>query len=101
KFDDRPAVRDANLAAFRAGYNFGETAELIRVHYEDEAAPAPPGHHRHVNGTQALAYGLIAASVRSGLGLFLASYPITPASGLLHALSRHRKSGGHTIRAGG
>jgi 2-oxoglutarate ferredoxin oxidoreductase subunit alpha len=99
KFEDAPPVRDANLAAFRAGYNFGETAELIGVHYEVDAAPAPPGTYRNVNGTQALAYGLIAASVRSGLGLFLASYPITPASELLHALSRHRKFGVHTIQA--
>ncbi|HZC13943.1 MAG TPA: 2-oxoacid:acceptor oxidoreductase family protein, partial [Thermoleophilaceae bacterium] len=99
KFADKEAVRDANLAAFRAGYNFGETAELFAVHYEVEAAPAPPGTYRNVNGTQALAYGLIAASVRSGLGLFLASYPITPASELLHALSRHRRFGVHTIQA--
>jgi 2-oxoglutarate/2-oxoacid ferredoxin oxidoreductase subunit alpha len=99
KFADRPAVRDANLAAFRAGYNFGETAELLAVHYEVEPAPAPPGTYRNVNGTQALALGLIAASVQSGLQLFLASYPITPASELLHALSRHRRFGVHTIQA--
>ena len=92
-------MRDANLAAFRAGYNFGETAELLAVHYEVEPAPAPPGTYRNVNGTQALALGLIAASVQSGLGLFLASYPITPASELLHALSRHRRFGVHTIQA--
>jgi 2-oxoglutarate/2-oxoacid ferredoxin oxidoreductase subunit alpha len=99
KFRDNHPVRDANLAAFRAGYNFGETAELLAVHYEVEPAPAPPGTYRNVNGTQALALGLIAASVRSGLGLFLASYPITPASELLHALSRHRRFGVHTIQA--
>jgi 2-oxoglutarate/2-oxoacid ferredoxin oxidoreductase subunit alpha len=99
KFDDKPPVRDANLAAFRAGYNFGETAELLAVHYEVDPAPAPPGTYRNVNGTQALALGLIAASVQSGLGLFLASYPITPASELLHALSRHRRFGVHTIQA--
>ena len=99
KFEDKPPVRDANLAAFRAGYNFGETAELIAVHYEVEPAPAPPGTYRNVNGTQALAYGLIAASVQSGLGLFYASYPITPASELLHALSRHRRFGVRTIQA--
>jgi 2-oxoglutarate ferredoxin oxidoreductase subunit alpha len=64
-----------------------------------DPAPAPPGTYRNVNGTQALAYGLIAASVRSKLGLFLASYPITPASELLHALSRHRRFGVHTIQA--
>jgi 2-oxoglutarate/2-oxoacid ferredoxin oxidoreductase subunit alpha len=99
KFEDKPPVRDANLAAFRAGYNFGETAELLAVHYEVEPAPAPPGTYRNVNGTHALALGLIAASVQSGLQLFLASYPITPASELLHALSRHRRFGVHTIQA--
>jgi 2-oxoglutarate ferredoxin oxidoreductase subunit alpha len=99
KFEDNQPVRDANLAAFRAGYNFGETAELLAVHYEVDPAPAPPGTYRNVNGTQALALGLIAASVQSGLQLFLASYPITPASELLHALSRHRRFGVHTIQA--
>jgi 2-oxoglutarate ferredoxin oxidoreductase subunit alpha len=99
KFEDMPSLRDANLAAFRAGYNFGETAELLAVHYEVDAAPAPPGTYRNVNGTQALALGLIAASVQSGLGLFLASYPITPASELLHALSRHRRFGVNAIQA--
>ncbi len=99
KFEDKPQLRDANLAAFRAGYNFGETAELLAVHYEVDAAPAPPGTYRNINGTQALAYGLIGASVLSGLQLFYASYPITPASELLHALSRHRKMGVRTIQA--
>ncbi len=99
KFADKPAVRDANLAAFRAGWNFGETTELLAVHYEVDAAPAPPGTYRNVNGTQALAYGLIAAGVKSGLGLFYASYPITPASELLHSLSRHRRMGVRTIQA--
>jgi 2-oxoglutarate ferredoxin oxidoreductase subunit alpha len=99
KFREAPPLRDANLAAFRTGYNFGETAELLAVHYEVDAAPAPPGTYRNVNGTQALALGLIAASVQSGLGLFLASYPITPASELLHALSRHRRFGVHTVQA--
>ncbi len=99
KFADQPHLRDANLAAFRAGYNFGETAELIAVHYEVDAAPAPPGTYRNINGAQALAFGLIAASVQSGLQLFYASYPITPASELLHALSRHRKVGVRTVQA--
>jgi 2-oxoglutarate ferredoxin oxidoreductase subunit alpha len=99
KFADKPGVRDANLAAFRAGWNFGETAELLAVHYEVEAAPAPPGTYRNVNGIQALSYGLIAAGVQSGLGLFYATYPITPASELLHTLSRHRKLGVRTIQA--
>jgi 2-oxoglutarate/2-oxoacid ferredoxin oxidoreductase subunit alpha len=99
KFADTAPVRDANLAAFRAGYNFGETAELVGVQYEVEAAPAPPGTYRNVNGTSALAMGLIAASVRSGRGLFYASYPITPASELLHSLSRHKRFGVRTIQA--
>ena len=99
KFESSPAVRDANLAAFRAGYNFGETAELLAVHYEVEAAPAPPGTYRNVNGTTATALGLIAAAVQSGLQLFYASYPITPASELLHALARHKRFGVRTIQA--
>jgi 2-oxoglutarate ferredoxin oxidoreductase subunit alpha len=99
KFADAPAVGAANLAAFRAGYNFGETAELLAVHYEVDAAPAPPGTYRNVNGTQALAYGLLAAAVQSKLGLFYASYPITPASELLHSLSRHLRLGVRTVQA--
>jgi 2-oxoglutarate ferredoxin oxidoreductase subunit alpha len=99
KFEDNPPVRDANLAAFRAGYNFGETAELLAVHYEVEPAPAPPGTYRNINGTSALGLGLIAASVKSGLQLFYASYPITPASELLHTLSRHKRFGVRTIQA--
>ncbi len=92
-------VMEANLAAFRAGHNFGETAELLQVHYEVKPAPAQPGTYRSVNGTEATALGLIAASVRSGLPLFLASYPITPASELLHELSRHQRFGVRTVQA--
>jgi 2-oxoglutarate ferredoxin oxidoreductase subunit alpha len=99
RFADRPALREANLAAFRAGYNFGETAELLAVTYEVDAAPAAPGTYRNVNGTQALAYGLLAAGALSGLRLFYASYPITPASELLHALSRMRRHGVRTVQA--
>jgi 2-oxoglutarate/2-oxoacid ferredoxin oxidoreductase subunit alpha len=99
KFGDRPPIRDANLAAFRAGWNFGETTELVGVQYEVEPAPAPPGTYRNINGTTALALGLLAASVRSGLGLFYASYPITPASELLHNLSRHKRFGVRTVQA--
>ena len=99
KFADKPPVKDANIAAFRAGYNFGETAELFAVHYEIDAAPADPGDYRNINGTAALSYGLIAASVKSGLQLFYASYPITPASELLHSLSRHKQFGVRTVQA--
>jgi 2-oxoglutarate ferredoxin oxidoreductase subunit alpha len=99
KFSSTPPVRDANLAAFRAGYNFGETAELLAVHYEVKPAPAEPGAYRNVNGTTATALGLVAASVRTGLPLFYASYPITPASELLHELSRHKRFGVQTMQA--
>ena len=99
KFEDKPPVRDANLAAFRAGYNFGETAELLAVHYEVEPAPAPPGTYRNVNGTQALALRADRRQREVGAGAVLASYPITPASELLHALSRHRRFGVRTIQA--
>ncbi len=99
KFAAQPPVKDANIAAFRAGYNFGETAELFAVHYEIEAAPAAPGDYRNINGTSALSLGLIAASVKSGLALFYASYPITPASELLHSLSRHKQFGVRTVQA--
>jgi 2-oxoglutarate ferredoxin oxidoreductase subunit alpha len=100
KFARTPAVAEANLAAFNAGWSFGETTELLDVQYH--VAPATdvaPGTYRNVNGTTALSLGLIAASVRSGLPLVLASYPITPASELLHELSRHAKIGVTTIQA--
>jgi len=100
KFATRPAARAANLAAFRAGWSFGETTELLDVQYR--VAPATdvaPGTYRQVNGTTATALGLLAASVRSGLPLLLASYPITPASELLHELSRHEGAGVRTIQA--
>ena len=100
KFAKRPAVLLANLAAFNAGWSFGETTELLDVQYKVKpASDVPPGTYRNVNGTTALSLGLIAASVRSGLGLLLASYPITPASELLHELSRHANLGVRTIQA--
>ncbi len=100
KFAKRPAVLQANLAAFNAGWSFGETTELLDVQYH--VAPArdvAPGTYRNINGTTALSLGLVAASVRSGLPLVLASYPITPASELLHELSRHTRFGVSTIQA--
>jgi 2-oxoglutarate ferredoxin oxidoreductase subunit alpha len=100
KFAKRPAVLQANLAAFNAGWSFGETTELLDVQYKVKpATDVPPGTYRNVNGTTALSLGLIAASVRSGLPLLLASYPITPASELLHELSRHTDLGVTTIQA--
>jgi 2-oxoglutarate/2-oxoacid ferredoxin oxidoreductase subunit alpha len=100
KFGKRPAVLQANLAAFNAGWSFGETTELLDVQYRvPPARDAAPGTYRNVNGTTALSLGLIAASIRSGLPLILASYPITPASELLHELSRHTRFGVSTIQA--
>ena len=100
KFASRPAVLLANLAAFNAGWSFGETTELLDVQYKVKpATDVPAGTYRNVNGTTALSLGLIAASARSGLGLLLASYPITPASELLHELSRHAALGVKTIQA--
>ena len=100
KFARNPAIAQANLAAFNAGWSFGETTELLDVQYRvNPATDVPPGTYRNVNGTTALALGLIAASVRSELPLVLASYPITPASELLHELSRHAKIGVATIQA--
>jgi 2-oxoglutarate ferredoxin oxidoreductase subunit alpha len=100
KFGRNPAVLKANLAAFNAGWSFGETTELLDVQYlVKPATDVAPGTYRNVNGTTALALGLIAASVRSRTGLLLASYPITPASELLHELSRHKNLGVRTIQA--
>jgi 2-oxoglutarate ferredoxin oxidoreductase subunit alpha len=100
KFSRKPAVVQANLAAFNAGWSFGETTELLDVQYRvNRATDVAPGVYRNLDGTTALSLGLIAASVRSGLPLVLASYPITPASELLHELSRHAELGVATIQA--
>ena len=99
KFHEGTAVFDANVTAFKTGYAFGETTELFATSYHVKAAPAEPGVYRNVSGAQALAWGLVAASDRSGLPLFYASYPITPASELLHELSRHKNFGVITVQA--
>nr|WP_305793845.1 2-oxoacid:acceptor oxidoreductase subunit alpha [Streptomyces hyaluromycini] len=101
KFARKPEVMKANLAAFRAGWNFGETTEEFAVSYE--VAPAatafPVGRYRNISGNLALSYGLVAASRLAGLPLFLGSYPITPASDILHELSRHKNFGVRTFQA--
>ncbi|MGH2661826.1 MAG: 2-oxoacid:acceptor oxidoreductase subunit alpha [Actinomycetota bacterium] len=99
KFGKNEAVRDANLAAFKAGWNFGETTEVFAVHYEVKPAPAEKGTYRNVSGALATSLGLLAASVRSGLPMFYASYPITPASELLHILSRYKNFDVRTFQA--
>jgi 2-oxoglutarate ferredoxin oxidoreductase subunit alpha len=101
KFAKKPDIAAANIAAYRAGWNFGETTEDFAVSYE--VAPAakafPPGTYRNISGNLALAYGLIAASRQADLPLFLGSYPITPASDILHELSRHKNFGVRTFQA--
>ncbi len=99
RFVGKPAIQEANLAAFRAGYNFGETTELFANSYQVAPAPAEPGLYRNVAGATALAWGLIAASERAGLPIFYASYPITPASDLLHELSKRKNFGVRTLQA--
>ena len=101
KFAKKPELAEANITAFRAGWNFGETTEDFAVSYEVAPARAafPPGVYRNISGNTALAYGLIAASRRSGLPLYLGSYPITPASDVLHELSKHKNFGVRTFQA--
>ncbi|WP_413230307.1 2-oxoacid:acceptor oxidoreductase subunit alpha [Kitasatospora herbaricolor] len=99
KFAKRPLVAEANVVAFRAGWNFGETTEDFAVSYEIAPAALPVGRYRNISGNLALSYGLVAAGVRSGLPLFLGSYPITPASDILHELSRHKGFGVRTFQA--
>src|SRR4051794_15029839 len=99
KYDNKPQVRDANLAAFKAGRNFGETAELFDHPYEVKPATLPPGKYRNVIGNLALAYGLVAASQQAKLPLVYASYPITPASDILHELSKLKNFGVKTLQA--
>ena len=92
-------IRDANIAAFKAGWNFGETTETFVVQYEVKPAPMPPGTYRNITGNLALSYGLVAGSVQSGLPILLGSYPITPASDILHELSKHKAFGVTTFQA--
>ena len=99
RFAKVPAIRDANVRAFNAGWNFGETTETFSVSYEVKPAPMPPGTYRNITGNLALSYGLIAAGVQSGLPVFLGSYPITPASDILHELSKHKGFGVTTFQA--
>ncbi|MGW0485328.1 2-oxoacid:acceptor oxidoreductase subunit alpha [Nonomuraea sp. NPDC003214] len=99
KFAKKPELAKANIAAFQAGWNYGETTESFSVSYEVKPARLAPGVYRNISGNQALAYGLIAASVQSKLPLFLGSYPITPASDILHELSKHKRFGIRTFQA--
>jgi len=99
KFARNPPIMQANLTAFQAGWSFGETTEDFAVSYEIKPAKLPGGTYRNISGNLALSYGLVAASQRSGLPLFLGSYPITPASDILHELSKHKRFGVRTFQA--
>ncbi|KAB1147369.1 2-oxoacid:acceptor oxidoreductase subunit alpha [Micromonospora sp. AMSO12t] len=99
KFAARPELVAANVAAFRAGWNFGETTEDFAVRYEVKPAKMRPGTYRNITGNAALSLGLVAAGVRSGLPVFLGAYPITPASDILHELSKHKRFGVLTMQA--
>ena len=99
KFAARPEIRKANIAAFQAGWNFGETTEAFSVQYEVKPSAQAPGIYRNITGNSALSYGLVAASRRSGLPLFLGAYPITPASDILHELSKLKQFGVRTFQA--
>ena len=99
KFGKKPEIFESNAKALQAGYNFGDTTETFTTTYRVEKAKMAPGVYRSIMGNQALAYGLIAASRKSGLPLFLGSYPITPASDILHELSRHKAFGVRTFQA--
>ncbi|HYT39371.1 MAG TPA: 2-oxoacid:acceptor oxidoreductase subunit alpha, partial [Acidimicrobiia bacterium] len=95
----KPDILAANLAALKAGLNYGGTTEDFAVSYEIAPAKMPAGTYRNITGNLALAYGLIAGGVQSGLPLFLGSYPITPASDILHELSKHKSFGVRTMQA--
>jgi 2-oxoglutarate ferredoxin oxidoreductase subunit alpha len=99
RFAGKPAIRDANVTAFTTGWNFGETTEAFAVSYEVRPAVMPAGRYRNITGNLALAYGLVAAGQRAGLPIFLGSYPITPASDILHELSKHKQFGVTTFQA--
>jgi 2-oxoglutarate ferredoxin oxidoreductase subunit alpha len=99
KFGKKDEILNSNIKALQAGYNFGDTTETFTTRYKVDRAKMEPGTYRSIMGNQALAYGLIAASKKSGLPLFLGSYPITPASDILHDLSKYKNFGVRTFQA--
>jgi 2-oxoglutarate ferredoxin oxidoreductase subunit alpha len=99
KFGKKDEILNANLRALQAGYNYGDTTETFTTRYKVEKAKMKPGNYRSIMGNQALSLGLVAASQKSGLPLFLGSYPITPASDILHELSRFKNFGVKTFQA--
>lgn len=99
KFSKRPEILESNVKALKAGYNYGDTVEAFTTRFKVEKAKLPSGKYRGITGNTALSYGLIAASEKSGLPIFLGTYPITPASDILHELSRYKNFGIRTFQA--
>ncbi len=99
KFKKKPEVAEANITALKTGYHFGDTSETFTSRFQVKAAKLPPGRYRNINGNQAVALALVAAARRNDLDLFYASYPITPASDILHELSKHKNFGVKTFQA--
>ena len=99
KFKKKPEIVDANVKVLRAGYNFGDTTETPTTRFSVDKAEMPSGTYRNIMGNQATALGLVAATQRSGLELFYGSYPITPASDVLHELAKHKNFGVKTFQA--
>ncbi|MEI6087038.1 MAG: 2-oxoacid:acceptor oxidoreductase subunit alpha [Bacteroidota bacterium] len=99
KFGKKPVIYESNIKVLQAGYNYGDTTESFTTRYKVEKSKMEPGLYRSIMGNQALSYGLIAASEKSGLPLFLGSYPITPATDILHELAKYKSFGVRTFQA--
>jgi 2-oxoglutarate ferredoxin oxidoreductase subunit alpha len=99
KFAKKPEIAEANITAFKAGWNYGETTEAFGVSYQVKPAVLPTGEYRNIAGNLALSYGLVTGARLAGLPLFLGAYPITPASDILHELSKHKRFGVTTFQA--
>lgn len=99
KFSNQPEIIEANTRVLKAGYAYGETTEIFTTRYEVEPAQLPPGKYRSITGNEATAWGLMAAAKKANLELFLGSYPITPASEILHELSKYKNYGVKTLQA--
>lgn len=99
KFGDKPDILEANLHVLKKGYHFGETADLFVTRYEVREAELPEGTYRTITGAEALSLGLVSAGEKSGLDIYYSSYPITPASDILHEMSNHKQFGVKTVQA--
>lgn len=99
KFEEKPDILEANLHVLKKGYHFGETTDLFTTRYEVREADLPPGTYRTITGAEALSLGLVSAGEKSGLDVYYSSYPITPASDILHEMSKHKQFGVRTVQA--